>query len=135
MAERHVLSKIEEGTAWCSVCGPVRVWKRPASAGSGLACWTLRERKRTRDREAGTRTFSRETLGDAYLTTRKWRVVVADRLALLVCERCGFLAEDVCQLDVDHIIRKTDGGTNDPNNLQVLCANCHRLKTKREVTP
>lgn len=44
------------------------------------------------------------------------------------CESCGFVAIDPCQLDVDHI----DGiNTNDdPNNLQTLCANCHRLKTK-----
>jgi hypothetical protein len=44
------------------------------------------------------------------------------------CESCGFVAIDSCQLDVDHI----DGinTNNDPINLQTLCANCHRLKTK-----
>lgn len=44
------------------------------------------------------------------------------------CERCNFLPEHICQLDVDHI----DGNhkNNDPVNLQTLCANCHRLKTK-----
>lgn len=44
------------------------------------------------------------------------------------CEHCGFVAVDLCQLDVDHI----DGNhrNNDPANLQTLCANCHRLKTK-----
>ena len=43
------------------------------------------------------------------------------------CEKCGFVAVDPCQLDVDHI----DGNhkNNDPSNLQTLCANCHRLKT------
>lgn len=45
------------------------------------------------------------------------------------CARCGFVAEDPCQLDVDHI----DGNhqNDDPNNWQTLCANCHRLKTRR----
>jgi hypothetical protein len=45
------------------------------------------------------------------------------------CELCGFVPEDMCQLDVDHI----DGNhkNNDITNLQTLCANCHRLKTKR----
>ena len=45
------------------------------------------------------------------------------------CERCGFLPEDPCQLDVDHI----DGNKRNDSqeNLQTLCANCHRLKTKR----
>lgn len=45
------------------------------------------------------------------------------------CVRCGFIPEDTCQLDVDHI----DGNhnNNSTDNLQTLCANCHRLKTKR----
>lgn len=45
------------------------------------------------------------------------------------CERCGFIPEDPCQLDVDH----KDGNhkNHDPNNLQTLCANCHRLKSKQ----
>lgn len=44
------------------------------------------------------------------------------------CEACSFVALDPCQLDVDHI----DGikTNNHPSNLQTLCANCHRLKTK-----
>jgi hypothetical protein len=43
------------------------------------------------------------------------------------CERCEFVPEHSCQLDVDH----KDGNklNNDPANLQTLCANCHRLKT------
>ena len=44
------------------------------------------------------------------------------------CEKCNFIAEDTCQLHVDHI----DGNhnNNNINNLQTLCANCHALKTK-----
>lgn len=43
------------------------------------------------------------------------------------CEKCGFIPEHRCQLDVDHI----DGNhwNNQESNLQTLCANCHRLKT------
>lgn len=43
------------------------------------------------------------------------------------CEKCDFIAEHPIQLDVDHI----DGNhkNNSPDNLQTLCANCHRLKT------
>ena len=44
------------------------------------------------------------------------------------CERCGFVAEDKCQLDLDHIDGNRDN--NDATNLMTLCANCHRLKTK-----
>jgi hypothetical protein len=45
------------------------------------------------------------------------------------CERCDFVPEDPCQLDVDHI--DGDHKNNDLSNLQTLCANCHRLKTKQ----
>jgi len=43
------------------------------------------------------------------------------------CEFCSFVPVHPCQLDVDHI----DGNhkNNAPENLQTLCANCHRLKT------
>lgn len=44
------------------------------------------------------------------------------------CEYCGFKALDKCQLDVDHI--DGDHSNSHPYNLQTLCANCHRLKTK-----
>lgn len=44
------------------------------------------------------------------------------------CERCGFIPEDLVQLDIDHI--DANRANNDPSNLQTLCANCHRLKTK-----
>ena len=44
------------------------------------------------------------------------------------CEHCGFIALHPVQLDVDHI----DGNRKNNNleNLQTLCANCHRLKTQ-----
>lgn len=43
------------------------------------------------------------------------------------CEHCSFIPLHPCQLDVDHI----DGNhkNNNEDNLQTLCANCHRLKT------
>jgi len=50
------------------------------------------------------------------------------KLELDKCCKCGFIPVDECQLDIDHI----DGNNKnrDSSNLQVLCANCHRLKTK-----
>lgn len=45
----------------------------------------------------------------------------------LKCQLCGFIAQHSCQIDIDHI----DGNHENeaPNNLQQICANCHRLKT------
>lgn len=43
------------------------------------------------------------------------------------CEACGFIPAWVGQLDVDHI--DGDKLNNSVNNLQTLCANCHRLKS------
>ena len=43
------------------------------------------------------------------------------------CELCGFVATVAAQLDVDHI--DGDRTNNNIDNLQTLCANCHRLKT------
>ena len=44
-----------------------------------------------------------------------------------ICEYCGFIPINKCQLDVDHI--DNNHKNNELNNLQTLCANCHRLKT------
>lgn len=45
-----------------------------------------------------------------------------------ICERCGFVAEDLCQLEVNH--KNGDHSDDRPENLQTLCVNCHRLITK-----
>tara|TARA_Y100000389_G_scaffold196668_1_gene229991 strand:+ start:505 stop:933 length:429 start_codon:yes stop_codon:yes gene_type:complete len=49
-------------------------------------------------------------------------------------QRCPFngapLPEDMAELD--HITRVADGGSDDPSNLQVLCACCHAAKTSAE---
>lgn len=46
----------------------------------------------------------------------------------LCCERCGFIPEHTCQLDVHHLDH--NHYNNDPSNLKTLCANCHRLEHK-----
>lgn len=43
-----------------------------------------------------------------------------------VCERCGFEAEHIAQMDVHHI--DGDHFNNNAGNLVTLCACCHRLE-------
>lgn len=42
------------------------------------------------------------------------------------CERCGF--SNVRALEVHHVERRCDGGTDDKSNLLILCANCHVIQ-------
>jgi len=49
------------------------------------------------------------------------------------CALCGATKNEQ-PLDVDHIIPRKRGGTNDINNLQVLCAKCNRSKRDKDCT-
>lgn len=65
------------------------------------------------------------------------------------CQKCGFKAKHSCQLDIDHIVPKGKNGNDrqaintswskprlkeELSKCQVLCANCHRLKTFEDGT-
>lgn len=45
------------------------------------------------------------------------------------CVQCGSTG----RLEVDHILNVARGGTHDLDNLQTLCAACHRKKTQEEA--
>ena len=47
------------------------------------------------------------------------------------CQICGATVKDGAKLEIDHIIPSSKGGTNDENNLQVLCQQCNREKRDR----
>jgi diadenosine tetraphosphate (Ap4A) HIT family hydrolase len=49
------------------------------------------------------------------------------------CALCGITKDD-SPLDVDHIIPRSRGGSNDLANLQVLCAKCNRTKGNKDDT-
>lgn len=49
------------------------------------------------------------------------------------CELCGVSHEEV-PLQVDHIIPRALGGSNDPSNLQVLCRTCNADKRHLDQT-
>lgn len=92
--------------ACCAVCGPVKVYR--TGPGRNVRCKTAvdaRQRRYSQPRQA-----NRKRVKDT-------------------CEKCGFKAVDLCQMDIDH----KDGNwrNDDPDNLWTLCATCHRLKTHK----
>ena len=111
----HRLTNIDEitKTADCLKCGKASpVIRRKSKTRSGWRCLTA---KLELDVNGG---------WDIIAQKSAHRVFLKD-----TCNICGFIAEDDCQLDIDHI----DGNhhNNEESNLQTLCANCHRLKTRR----
>lgn len=48
-----------------------------------------------------------------------------------VCVMCG-IRRTISELDVDHVKPLWAGGVNGPENYQVICKDCHRLKTEVE---
>lgn len=112
---QHKLSEVNlaERTATCAICGPGKIRVRVRKGKAVAACkkhhnyLNKRAQKRTGTWNSGQRGYRKR------LQSR--------------CDRCGFNPEDVCQLDIHHV-----NGRTDPDTLQTLCANCHRLITKQE---
>ena len=59
----------------------------------------------------------------------RYEILKRDR----ICQLCGATKLDR-MLEVDHIVPRSKGGTNDPSNLQVLCSRCNRAKSNRDET-
>lgn len=49
-----------------------------------------------------------------------------------LCQPCGAQNRVSPATEVDHIAPKSQGGTDDPNNLQSICSACHKIKTAFE---
>ena len=46
------------------------------------------------------------------------------------CKKCSNILPP--SYEIDHIIKRSDGGSNDIANLQALCNNCHGIKSWNE---
>jgi len=110
----HKLTNINvaERTATCSKCGPVRIKIRKEGDKS---CMNL-------IREQSFKVLPLP-LGGSFKNRyngRQYRILVKPS-----CERCGFIPVSIRQMDVHH--KDGDHSNNSPENLETLCANCHRL--------
>lgn len=77
--------------------------------------------------------------GNAWEETRLY-VLRRDKYLCQACLKAGTITALVVgepshprSGHVDHIIPKSQGGTDDPSNLQALCRLCHEAKTARET--
>lgn len=61
-----------------------------------------------------------------------WDVLARDKWKCLSCGRSA--REDGVLLEVDHIIPRSKGGSDDINNLQTLCKKCNIGKSNRDNT-
>ncbi len=46
------------------------------------------------------------------------------------CERCGFIPEDKCQLDI--VYKDGNKKNKEKSNMKTLCANCNRVHQKKQ---
>lgn len=76
------------------------------------------------------RTESAAERGYGSAWSRLRRQVLARDLGL--CQSCARQGRTTSGRDVDHVRPKAAGGTDDPENLQVLCEPCHLDKSARE---
>jgi len=121
----HRLSDIDEvnKTATCKHCGLVKIKKVKRPDGYGWRCKTQsnildRDRKRRLRIEHGQHWYRGKNKGGSI--SKK-----GDK-----CERCEFTPEHTCQLDIHH--KDGNHANNSEENLQTLCANCHRFITFQE---
>ena len=50
-----------------------------------------------------------------------------------MCMICMQRGKVTASEEVDHIVPLHKGGTNDPENLQGVCSDCHKVKTARDL--
>jgi ATP adenylyltransferase len=79
----------------------------------------------------GTAIWQHRRISAGYITgTIRYEVL---KRAGFHCDLCG-TAADIKALEVDHIIPRNIGGTDDVSNLQALCYSCNSMKRDKDST-
>ena len=50
-----------------------------------------------------------------------------------LCRACAAQGLTTEGVEVDHVVPLSQGGADDASNRQTLCAECHRIKTERDL--
>ena len=75
--------------------------------------------------------FSHRRKSSGYISgTKRYEVL---KRAKFRCELCGISADEKA-LEVDHIVPRNKGGSDDQDNLQALCYSCNAMKRDRDDT-
>jgi len=79
----------------------------------------------------GSKVFNHRRKSSGYISgTIRYEVL---KRAKFHCELCGISAEQKA-LEVDHILPRNNGGSDDLSNLQALCYSCNSMKRDRDDT-
>ena len=79
----------------------------------------------------GSRIFAHRKKSSGYVSgTIRYQILKRSKFH---CELCGISAEQKA-LEVDHIIPRNKGGSDDPSNLQALCYSCNAMKRDLDDT-
>lgn len=70
--------------------------------------------------------------GYGYRWQKLREVVLARDCGVCRCDECKALGRVRAATEVDHIIAKKHGGTDDMLNLRAINSDCHKAKTARE---
>lgn len=76
-------------------------------------------------REGGRESSHRRGYGSANWKKTRMQVIARDGG---ICKACGEIVTEYHQ--IDHIVPKREGGTDELSNLQLLCRPCHSAKTR-----
>ena len=81
--------------------------------------------------QRGARIWQHRKMSERYISgTIRYEVL---KRAKFRCELCGISAE-IKALEVDHIVPRNRGGSDDPSNFQSLCYSCNAMKRDRDDT-
>ena len=81
--------------------------------------------------DRGDRIWSHRKKSSGYISgTLRYEIL---KRAKFHCELCGISADEKA-LEVDHIVPRNSGGTDDLSNLQALCYSCNAMKRDRDDT-
>jgi ATP adenylyltransferase len=79
----------------------------------------------------GVKIWQHRRMSEGYISgTIRYEVL---KRAKFRCELCGISAE-IKALEVDHIVPRNNGGSDDPSNFQALCYSCNAMKRDRDDT-